>query len=186
MRYQNKWYAYCFVGLMMVSFVRARRQKTHGGGFTLVEVICSAAIAAIIFLALFRGISQGMSMIKTAREGLRANQIALQRTEGLRLEAWTASQLFNTNFVPTTFSDSFYPFGLNGSSSSTGTVYSGTMTITPSPFSGANVPLYNSKLALVKVTVSWQDNYQGRTNTFTQTNYTYVAQWGLQNYVYTH
>ena len=104
--------------------------------------------------------------------------------EGLRLEAWSTNQLFNPNFVPPTFTDSFYPLGLGGSSSSTGTVYSGTMTITPGPFSGPNAPIYNNNMALVMVTVSWQDNYSGHTITFSRTNYTYVAQWGVQNYVY--
>lgn len=153
-------------------------------GFTLVEVMCSAAIVAIIFLALFSGVSQGFNMIQTEREGLRATQIALSRMEGLRLEAWTTNQLFNPIYVPTTFSDSFYPPGFGGSST-TGVVYSGTMTITPGPFTGSPlVPSYNSNMALVTVTVSWKDHYDGHTVTFTRTNYTYAAKYGIQNYVY--
>lgn len=169
---------------MKARLIQKNRTESANSGFTLVEVICSAAIAAIIFLALFQGISQGLTVTQTTREGLRATQIALTRMEGLRLEAWSTNQLFNTTLVPTNFTDSFYPLGLGGSSSSTGTVYSGTMTITPRPFSGANAPLYNNNMALVTVTVSWQDNYNGHFVTFSRTNYTYVAQNGLQNYVY--
>lgn len=152
--------------------------------FTLVEVLCSAAILAIVCLALFYGLSQGFAMTQTARENLRATQIALTRMEGLRLEAWSTNQLFNPVFVPPTFTASFYPLGLNDTSS-TGAVYSGTMTIAPGPFTGDSlVPSYNSNMALVTVVVSWQDVYYGRTNTYTRTNYTLVAKYGIQNYIY--
>lgn len=152
--------------------------------FTLVEVLCSAAILAILCLALFYGLSQGFGMTQTAREALRATQIALTRMEGLRLEAWSTNQLFNPVFVPPNFTESFYPLGLNGSSS-TGTVYSGTMTVKTGPFTGDSlVPSYNSNMALVTVVVSWQDNFYGRNNTFARTNYTFVAKYGIQNYVY--
>jgi prepilin-type N-terminal cleavage/methylation domain-containing protein len=152
--------------------------------FTLVEVLCSAAILGILCLALFYGLSQGFSMTQTEREALRATQIALTRMEGLRLEAWSSNQLFNPIFVPHSFTESFYPLGLNGSSS-TGPVYSGTMTVKTCPFTGESpVPSYNSNMALVTVVVNWQDIEHGRTNTFTRTNYTFVAKYGIQNYVY--
>lgn len=171
----------------MVARIEQTDRRPACAAFTLVEVMVSAAITAIIFLALFYGLAQGFDMTKTTREGLRATQIALSRMEGLRLEAWNTNELFNPNFVPPTFTDSFYPPGFSGSMS-TGVVYSGTMTITTGPFTGASddavVPSYNNNMALVTVTVSWQDHYFGHTVTFTRTNYTYVAKYGIQNYVY--
>lgn len=168
----------------MVARFKQTNKRQACAAFTLVEVMCAAAITAIVLLALFYGISQGLAMTQTARESLRATQIALSRMEGLRLEAWGPNQLFNPTYVPTNFTESFYPPGYYGSTSLTGVVYSGTMTITTNPFTGPNPPSYNDDMALVTVTVQWQDVHYGRTNTFSRTNYTYVAAHGIQNYVY--
>jgi prepilin-type N-terminal cleavage/methylation domain-containing protein len=155
--------------------------------YTLVEVLCSIAIAAILLAALFTGINMGYRIIQQERENLRATQVMLGRMEGLHLEAWGSGQLFNTNYVPTHFTDSFYPLGLNGSISSTGVVYSGTMTIATNPFTGLNPPSYNGNMALVTVTVTWTDAVtDARTIVHSRTMRTYVAQYGMQNYVYSH
>lgn len=163
-----------------------RRTRAAERGFTLVELLVSVIIAAILFAALFNGINMGYRIIQQERENLRATQIVVDRMEGLRLEAWGTNQLFNPSFVPTNFTDSFYPLGLQGNTSSTGVVYSGTMTITPSPYTN-NPPSYNSNLALVVVTLTWTDAVtDARTITHTRTMKTYVAQYGMQNYVFTH
>jgi len=81
--------------------------------FSLVEVMVAASIMAIIFAALFAGISSTFSLMDVTRENLRATQIMVSRLEGLRLCAWSNNQLFNTSVVPTNFTDSFYPLGLN-------------------------------------------------------------------------
>ncbi|HZT23351.1 MAG TPA: type II secretion system protein [Verrucomicrobiae bacterium] len=154
--------------------------------YTLVEVVCSALIGAILFAALFSGINAGYRIVRQERENLRATQVILTRMEGLRLEAWGTNQLFNPALVPTNFTDSFYPLGLGGSTSSTGVVYSGTMQITPGPYTN-NPPAYNTNLALVTVTVTWTDQVpDGRNLVHTRTMRTYVAQYGVQNYIYNH
>lgn len=154
--------------------------------YTLVEVLCSAAIAAILFVALFNGINMGYRIVQQERENLRATQVVLGRMEGLRLEAWGTNQLFNPVVVPTNFTDSFYPLGIGGSTGSTGVVYSGTMNITLGPYTN-NAPSYNSNMALVTVTVTWTDQVtDARTIIHTRKMRTYVAQYGMQNYVYSH
>ena len=95
------------------------------------------------------------------------------------------SQLFNPNIVPTNFTDYFYPLGLNGNSNNLGATYNGSITITTnislSPATG-----YSSNMALVTVAVTWTDGLAGRSNTHTRHMSTYVAQYGIQNYVVTH
>jgi prepilin-type N-terminal cleavage/methylation domain-containing protein len=156
--------------------------------FTLLEVLMAAAIGAVIFTALYTGISNCFSMLYTSRANLRATQIMVSRLEALRLCAWgngtnQSSQLFNTNIIPPTFKEYFYPLGMNGDTNSRGTVYNGTMTVTPNPPLGTS---YSSSMALVTVTVTWTDGFVGHTNTYTRSMSTYVAQYGVQNYVYNH
>ncbi len=152
--------------------------------FTLVELITSCAILAILFVSLFYGIAQGYNIIQSERENLRATQIMLGRMEGLHLEAWGTNQLFNLTYVPNTFTDYFYPVGLGGFNSNA-VVYTGTMTITTNPASISGTSSgYAPNMALVTVTVSWNDNNFGLTNTHTKSMSTYVAQYGIQNYTF--
>lgn len=158
--------------------------------FTLVEVLVAAAIGAIIFTSLYIGIANSFSLLNTARANLRATQILVSRMEGLRLCAWgngtnQVSQLFNTNIVPTTFTDYFYPQGINGQSGNYGTAYTGTITI------ATNITLnppasYSPNMARVTISVSWVDGIAGQTNVHTRSMSTYIAQYGIQNYVYNH
>jgi len=158
--------------------------------FTLLEALMAAAIGAVIFTALYAGISNSFSMLNTARANLRATQIMLSRLEGLRLCAWgngtnQSSQLFNTNIIPTTFTDYFYPEGMCGDTNNHGAAYAGTMVIE------TNITLsppasYSSQMARVTVTLTWQDGIAGRSITHTRRMTTYVAQFGEQNYIYTH
>jgi type II secretory pathway pseudopilin PulG len=152
--------------------------------FSLVEVLAAALVMAIIFAVLFTGISTTFRLLDTTRENLRATQIAVSRLEELRLCAWSDAQLFNTNVVPPTFTDSFYPLGLK-STTNTGTLYSGTITV------ATNVTLnppatYADKLALVTVTVNWT-NYSGsRFIPHHCSMNTLIAEYGVQNYIYSH
>ena len=143
--------------------------------------MCAAAIAAIIIGALFSGLASGFQLTQMERENLRATQIAMARMEGLRLYAWNANQLFNPTMLPNSFTDYYYPFGLGGFSGSN-TVYTGSVTI-------ANVALspsasYSDSMRQIIVKVGWKDAFYGRTNAHVRTFNTYVAQFGIQNYVY--
>jgi type II secretory pathway pseudopilin PulG len=151
--------------------------------FSLVEVLVAAGIMAIIYASLFAGISSAFNLLETTREDLRATQIMVSRLEGLRLCAWGSAELFNTNIVPPTFTDTFYPPGLNNTANN-GTVYYGTMTITQDP-ALSPAASYATNMALVTVSVTWT-NGSGTPTIHTRSMSTYVAKYGLQNYIYYH
>src|SRR5882724_5486207 len=132
-------------------------QTNHDGrtgmtGFSILELLISVTVMAIIFVAVFSGVSSTFNLMTTARENLRATQIMVSRLEGIRLCAWSSGQLFNTNVVPTTFTESFYPLGLN-TTTNNGITYSGTLTITTNPIISPAAS-YGPNLAAVTVTVT--------------------------------
>jgi prepilin-type N-terminal cleavage/methylation domain-containing protein len=165
-------------------------RRTRGSdAFTLLEMLAAVVISAIIFTAVFAGISGTFSLLTASREDLRATQIIVSRMEALHLEAWgnsanQASQIFNTSLVPRTFTDYFYPMGLN-STTNEGTVYTGkvdiytNLSLTPSSS-------YGNALAQIVITVSWTDSGYGSSILHSRSMSTYIAQNGIQNYVYTH
>jgi prepilin-type N-terminal cleavage/methylation domain-containing protein len=57
-------------------------------GFTLVEVIISMVLMAIVFTAAFGAYFLGMRMVEDAREELRASQIIQSELEALRSLNW--------------------------------------------------------------------------------------------------
>jgi len=143
--------------------------------------MCATAIAAIVFLALFSGLTSGFNLTQMERENLRATQIALARMEGLRLYAWSSAQLFNPTMLPNVFTDYYYPYGMGGFSTNN-TMYTGSVTI-------ANVTLspgasYSTNMQQIIVQVGWKDTFYGRTNAHVRTFNTYVAKYGIQNYVF--
>lgn len=169
---------------MRLNFKYQSAGRAGEKAFSLLEVLIAAVVIAIIYAALFSGINSTFGLLQSTRENLRATQIIVSRMEGLRLCAWSSSQLFNTNVVPPTFTDTFYPLGLN-STTNKSTVYFGTMTITPNP-TLSPAASYGSNFALVKVSVTWTNGGNGRPTTHTRSMSTYVAKFGMQNYIYYH
>jgi prepilin-type N-terminal cleavage/methylation domain-containing protein len=167
--------------------------------FTIIELLISVAIAAIIIAAVFATVSTSFGMLTVTRQNLRATQIIVSRLEGLRLEAWDQtnqlSQLFNTGYLPTTFVEYFYPLGLNGSTNE-GIAYYGTMSVSQltnstlqSEVFGGTVPGYSTNMALVTVSLSWTNSVQGTSaqgTSHTRSMSTLVSEFGIQNYVYAH
>lgn len=190
---------------MQIRTIQTTTPSVRAGGrraFTLVEVLVSALVGAIIFASLYRGISSSYGMLQTSRANLRATQIMVSELEGLHLCAWgvtnmyngtNVTQLFNSNIVPTSFTNYFYPLGLNGTSN-LGTVYYGTLSISrfSSPASvqtnlfAGTVPPYVTNMATATVTVTWTDGLNGQAHTHTRHMSTYIAQYGIQNYVILH
>ena len=166
------------------------RTKAGAQAFTLVEALVAAAIGAVIFTALYAGISNSFGLLNVARANLRATQIMVSRLEGVRLCAWgngtnQLSQLFDPAVVPPIFTDHFYPQGMNGDTNNLGAVYQGTMTVV------TNITLnppadYSPRMAQVTVTLTWSDGIGGRAVTHTRSMSTYVSQFGEQNYVFNH
>ena len=165
--------------------------------FTLIEVLVSAAIAAVIFVAVFASVSMSFSILTNTRQNLRATQIMVSRIEGLRLQAWDSTnqltELFNTNYVPTAFTESFYPLGLTGSTNQ-GITYYGTMTVSDLTNSaqqtsvfGSTIPSYATNMALVTITLNWTNSTTGITGegkSHSRTISTLVAAYGIENYVF--
>ena len=111
-------------------------------------------------------------MMRLARENARATQVMLEKLESIRLYDW--DQVVASGFVPSTFTNVYDP---QGGVSQQGVVYYGTMTISNVPFATS----YSSHMKQFTVTVSWTT--AGTINHYRELS-TFVAQNGMQNYVY--
>ena len=165
--------------------------STNGGGkreaaFTLVEVVISTALIALMSIALFSGISQGLAVVSIARENLRATQIMIEKVELLRLYSWT--ELNTSGFVPGAFAERLMPSSATNSStvadtvdalptpSGAGTVFVGTIRLS-SP--GLDTS-YNDNMKLATLTVTWTNGNIVRTRSMQ----TLVAEKGIHDYIY--
>jgi uncharacterized protein (TIGR02598 family) len=147
------------------------RARVRAGAFSLVEVVIAMAIVGVSSFALLSGISSGMLTMQMARENVRATQIMVERTETLRLYSW--DQLNTTNFIQTSFTESYDPVSTNGGA---GLTYTGTVTIASVPMATA----YSDEMKQVTVSLNWTTSGINRSRSFT----TFVARNGLQNYIY--
>jgi hypothetical protein len=144
-----------------------------------------------IFAALFYGVSNGLTLLDITRQNMRATQIILSRMEGLRLCAWgngtnQVSQVFDTSIVPTNFTDSFYPSGVNGVTN-LGITYYGTMTIQTNIGLFPTASYSTSSMAKVTISLRWTNNGYGKARLgHSNSMSTYVSQNGIQNYIYIH
>lgn len=145
-------------------------QKAFRRAFTLVEVLVTVAIVGMSFVSLYSGISMGFALINVSRENLRAVQILQEKVETIRLYNW--DQINSNGFIPATFSEPFYPKVATNS----GLVYAGTVVVTNAPISES----YRNDLRLVVLTVSWTSGNVTRQREMQ----TYIARYGLQNYLY--
>jgi hypothetical protein len=98
--------------------------------------------------------------------------------EIMRLYSW--SQINSNGFIPSTFTAYFYPEvsseSTNVSTSGSGTLYTGLVTITNAPVPAG----YSDSMKLVIVQVSWPSGNHTRTRELQ----TLVSQNGLQPYLY--
>jgi uncharacterized protein (TIGR02598 family) len=158
---------------MKTSPLHARKSRGRRRGlaaFSLVEVTVGLGIVGTCVAALFSGFTTGFFTLRMARENLRATQILLQKTETLRLLSW--DQLTGTNSIPMVFADRYDP----NAATDKGITYNGTIAITPCPISSS----YSNDMKLVVVSVNWKTGTIDRNRTYS----TYVARYGLQNYIY--
>lgn len=141
--------------------------------FSVIEVVWSMAIVGVVFVALYAGVSSGFGIIGLARENLRATQILVEKMETIRLYTW--DQITNKGFIPTNFSDYYYPS--NATTGSNGGVkYAGTMTISSPPFVNA----YSDNLKMITVDIIWTSAHVPRHRQVR----TLVSRYGLQNYIW--
>jgi prepilin-type N-terminal cleavage/methylation domain-containing protein len=157
--------------------------------FSLMEVMVAVAVVGIVFVSLYAGITSGFGVINQARENLRATQVMQDRMEEMRLYTWDQVSSFgtSTSYIPSTFTEPFYPTGTNlaqsditiGTTSDAASaglfVYYGTVSITNAGVTEA----YSNDLKLVTVTVVWTNGVR-RTRTMS----TFFSQYGMQNYLY--
>lgn len=161
-----------------------KQYLAHPGGFSLLEVFISIFLMAVIFCGMSFGVSTTFKLLENTRENVRGTQIIISRLERVRLCAWGNGQLFNTNIIPVSFTDYFYPLGMNGTTN-TGTVYGGTMVISTN-FPMTPAASYSNSLAQVVVTITWTNGVNGVTNIHTRSMTTFVSEYGMQNYIYYH
>jgi len=131
-------------------------------------------VLGIMLASLYAGFTAGFRIIQLTREDLRATQIMLERMETIRLYRW--EQLTNSSFIPTAFTNFYYPDGLD--SKSAGVAYSGNLYILK--WTNDLSVAYAKDMKEVRVQISWNSANTPRHREMT----TYVARYGLQNYVY--
>ena len=154
---------------MKLKQIISRPGLQRTAAFSLVETTVSMGILGTIVVALLSGFTTGFFTMQMARENLRATQILLEKVETIRLYSW--SQINTPGFIPATFTAAYDP-----NSTNSGLTYSGTMTITNAPITSS----YSNDMKQFTVRINWQSGSLPRTREFT----TYVAHYGLQNYIY--
>lgn len=146
--------------------------------YTLVEVLMSVGILAIMVTLLYAGFISGFGSITTTREELRASQIMTQKLEAIRLLTW--SQLSN---CPTSFQEYYNPPGITNNTA--GTLFSGTLSPIGSATNIPNSVSYKANLHLITVTVTWTNNVnQGVPIAHSRQMQTLSAYDGLYNYIF--
>jgi len=158
----------------------ARNESRHAllrgcrAAFTLIEVMMGVGVLGVMMVSLYGGLYFGFAQVKISREEERATQIVQEKMEVLRLLNW--NQVANLpGYVPANFTAS-YAVGNPTNAPASALIYSGTVLITNAPISET----YSNDLRLVQIQLTWQSsgvNHSRRMSTF-------VAHYGLQNYVY--
>jgi len=154
----------------------------------MVEVVVCSGIMAVVFVALYGGISYGFRMLQLARENLRANQILIEKLETIRLYTW--EQVNSNGFIPAAFQEAFYPLdssnvvvnmdGGNGEAqivdpSTVGLVFHGSISLSNAPVSET----YSNNMKLVTISVTWTNKGMARTRSMNS----YLSEYGMQNYI---
>ena len=150
--------------------------------YSLPEVVIAAAVLGMLSVSLLATFSSGLTVVRSGRENMRATQIMLQKMETIRLFTWT--QGTNSSLATGNFTDFYDPTRTN--TQSAGVTYSGFFSNSAAPTS---IPAaYRDSMRTATVTVYWT-NYisgAGTNNTVVHSRQfqTYVARYGMQNYVY--
>ncbi len=160
---------------MKTSLAKTNRGRLRQLAYTLMEVMIATALLGILGIALYGGMSSGFAITQASRENLRATQILVERMEGIRLYNW--NQLVYSNWIPTAFTNWYYPLSNPGESS--GLMYVGSMRVRRYPSLNPGVT-YGSRMCSVVASVEWVSGGVPRSRTLA----TYVAENGVQNYVY--
>ena len=148
-----------------------RRNLGKAKAFTIVEVLISVVIVGISAAGLMGCFRFAWFAVRMARENQRATQIILERAEAIRCYNWN-----NLTNVPAVSTDYY------NRTTSEKPVYTVQTTLVPwtvTPPSGAAVN-YGAKMQTMTISCTWTSGPVVRTRSYS----TYVAQDGIQNYVY--
>lgn len=138
--------------------------------YTITEAMVAVGVFGTLFTSLYVAFSAGFTVIRVARENLRATQLLVQRQETLRLYTW--AQLNDATYFKTNFADVYEPLG---------TTFHGS--ITKSQPANMGNPSYLGDMLAVTITVKWTNGI-GKPSPHIREMQTQVARNGLQNYVY--
>jgi hypothetical protein len=139
-----------------------------------VEVCFGILVMAVMLVSLYAGFTFGFNQIRTAREDLRATQILQERMEVVRLLNW--DQVVNLpGYVPTSFTAAYYADDPTNAPAGD-LIYTGTVLVTNAPIAET----YSDNLRMIQIQLTWPSGHLVRTQQMT----TFVAQYGMQKYVY--
>lgn len=151
--------------------MRIRSQNRATSGVSLIEVVIAVCVVGLVSGGLMGAVSCGFTMLARTRENQRATQVMLEKVETLRLYNW--SQINSNGFVPSKFSVALNPLEAGKNP----VMMTGTMVVEKFPFATS----YSNSLKQVKMTLEWR----GAGNLLRKRQFTtYIAQDGMQNYVY--
>jgi type II secretory pathway pseudopilin PulG len=154
--------------------------RARVAAYSLPEVVIAAAVLGMLSVSLLAAFSSGLTVVRSGRENMRATQILLQKMETIRLLTW--GQVRDTSLAATNFTDWYDPTRTN--TQSAGVIYQGFFSNSAAP---DTIPTaYRDKMRTATVTVFWT-NYPAGTNSavvHSRQFQTYVARYGMQNYVY--
>jgi hypothetical protein len=155
--------------------------RRHSPAYTLAEIMVSVFVLAVMLTSLYAGFSSGFAIVKLSQENLRATQIMVQKLEDVRIYTW--SQVTNTTFLRTNFTDYYNPSGTNNST--TGATYSGSVLVANAD---ASIPAdYRNRMKAITITLFWTNFLQKpNTNVIVRSRQmqTQVARYGMQDYIY--
>jgi len=148
---------------------RLTAKPGSSAAFSLAEAVVAMAVAGIMLIALYTGMTSASYSIRLAREDLRATQVLMEKLEAIRLCNW--EEVTDKKFMPTTFTVPIYPE--QGAKSP---VMNGTLDIDKSKLPTT----YKNEVLLVTVTITWG---QGKQLKRTRSISTYVAHYGITKYL---
>lgn len=154
--------------------MNSKPKTASRSAFTLAESVVAMALASIMLLSLYTGITTGFFSVRMTRENLRATQIMVEKMEVIRLCNW--NQITSNNFIPSTFTVP-YDTGSTGGTTN-GLVYQGTISIRQ-PSGNLINGNYTNDLRLVMIELRWNTGGIERRRQL----HTYYSRWGIQNYV---
>ena len=140
--------------------------------FTIAETMVAVAIFGIMFASFFGGLSLSLSVVKSARESLRATQIMAENMDIIRLKTFT--QVKTTNYTAP-----FNPIPASiTNAGGAGLTYTVRVIVPPSsPMTEGES--YKDDVKQVTLQLSWRSGKFVKTNEMR----TFVSRYGLQSYI---